>query len=167
MRSMLALRSGEQDSHSGLFDDVPPAPPPRSFRERGFSFIPLRSAHLEFMKFVYGREVPKLEECVGRAMVDANYLPLGVVLVHFEDGGRSMLMAHFGKWMKVFPKDILRGMSELCRSLRESEIFILHASADEHVPGSDYLLEWLGARLTGERDNEGPLYRLDLRECKI
>lgn len=138
-----------------------------SFRERGFSFIPLRPAHLDFLAFVYGRTVPKLEEVVGRAMVDRNYLPLGVVLVHFEPCGTNTLHAHFGKWLKVYPKDILRGMSEVTHWLREHEIFILHAIADEGVPGSDYLLEWLRAKPTGQRNDIGPIYRLDLRECKI
>src|SRR5690349_13041820 len=105
MRSILALRSREADSYSGLFD-VPPAPPQQgqSFRERGFSFIPLRPAHLEFLAFVYGREVPKLEECIGRALVDENYLPLGVVLVHFESDGTNKLHAHFGSHLRTWPK---------------------------------------------------------------
>src|SRR5262249_39583822 len=99
--------------------------------------------------------------------VDSRFLPVGVVLVHFEDGGRNMLMAHFGKWLKIFPKDILRGMSEVSNWLRKNEVFILHASADENVRGSDTLLKWLGAEPTGEKDSEGPLYVLDLRRCKI
>lgn len=144
-----------------------PPRPGASFRERGFSFIPLRQAHLDFLQFVYGREVPKLDEVVGRAMVDESYLPLGVVLVHFEPNGTNTLHAHFGKWLKVYPKDVLRGMSEVCNWLREHEVFILHAIADESVPGSDYLLEWLGATPENRRNEIGPIYRLDLRKCKI
>src|SRR5262245_39415933 len=109
MRSILALKSRDKDdSYSGLFDvPSPPRQGSLSFRERGFSFIPLRPAHLEFLAFVYGREVPKLEECIGRALVDQDYLPLGVVLVHFEneDDGTNKLHAHFGKWLRVFAKD--------------------------------------------------------------
>ena len=169
MRSVLALRSREQDDYAGMFD-VPPAPPrqgPLSFKERGWSFIPVREQQLEFMAHVYSRSVPTIDQVVGKAMVDENYLPLGVVLVHFEESGRNMLMAHFGKWLKVYPKDIPRGMHEVCDWLREREIFELHASADERVDGSDYLLKWLGAEPTGQRETEGPLYRLGLRKCKI
>lgn len=100
-------------------------------------------------------------------MVDENFLPLGVVLVHFEPCGINKLHAHFGKWLRIYPKDILRGMAEVCNRLRQHEVYILHAIADEAVDGSDYLLKWLGAEPTGGRDPVGPLYRLDLRKYKI
>jgi hypothetical protein len=172
MRSILALRSRHKDdTYSGLFFDVPPSPPRQgslSFRERGFSFIPLRPAHLEFMGAVYaGRSMPTIDQVVGRAMVDEYYLPLGCVLVYFEPGGKNWLYAHFSKWLHVYPKDIRRAMKEVCDVLRQHEIFILHASADKSVDGSDYLLKWLGAEPTGEQDDLGPLYRLDLRKCRI
>ena len=61
----------------------------------------------------------------GKAMVDELYLPLGVVLVHFETGGINKLHAHFGKWLRIYPKDILRGMSEVSNWLRQHSIFIL------------------------------------------
>jgi hypothetical protein len=165
---VLALRRRDDDDVGGLLGLEQARPKgPLGFKERGFSFIPLRPAHLEFMACVYGREVPSIDEVVGRAMVDQFFLPAGVVLVHFEPSGINKLHAHFGKWLRIFPKDILRGMSEVCKWLRERNIFVLHAIADEGVEGSDYLLQWLGAKPTGERGDVGPLYRLDLRACKI
>jgi len=163
-------RMGHDDVGAGLLS-APERRPSKglSWRERGWSFIPLRPAHLEFLQFVYGRDVPSIDEVIGRAMVDECCLPLGVVLVHFESGGINKLHAHFSKWLKVYPKDILRGMAEVCNLLRQHEVFILHAIADEAVDGSAYLLEWLGAKPTGERDDGGigPIYQLDLRHCKI
>ena len=74
-----------------------------------------------------GRSMPTIDQVVGRAMVDENYLPLGVVLVYFEPSGKNWLYAHFSKWLRVYPKDILRSMSEVSNWLRKNEIFILHA----------------------------------------
>jgi len=177
----LLRRRDDEDVGTGLFTLPERAPPkgPLSFRERGFSFIPLRSAHLEFLTCVYGREVPSIDEVVGRAMVDANHLPLGVVLVHFEPDvfepeydqriglGLRVLHAHFGKWLRVYPKDILRGMKEVADWLRQHNIFTLHAQADRDVEGSDTLLQWLGAEPTGHEGDTGPWFALNLRRCKI
>jgi hypothetical protein len=167
---LLALRQRDDDVSGGVLGGLEQRPKgPPSFRDRGFSFIPIREAHIEFLaEHVYGRTAPKIDEVIGNAMVDEFYLPVGVVLVHFQSNGRNVLHAHFGRWLKVYPKDILRGMKPVCNELREHGIFILHAMADESVEGSDTLLQWLGAAPTGERDDEiGPWYRLDLRECKI
>lgn len=163
---------------------APPEPPrpqgPLSFRERGFSFIPLRPQHLALYGAIYGdRAMPTISEVVGRAMVDADYMPLGAVLVYFEPDvfeveygqrifeGRNWLYAHFGPWLKIYPKDILRGMKEVADQLREHEIFDLHCTADRTIEGSDRLAIWLGGQPTGEIDTLGPIYRLDLRDCKI
>lgn len=144
-----------------------PARPGASFQERGFSFIPIRPAHLDFLRFVYGREVPTIDEVVGRTMVDDRYLPLGVCIVHFEPCGTNTVHAHFGKWLRIYPKDILRGMSHVTNWLRQHDIFILHAIADEAVDGSDTLLKWLSGEPTGHRNEIGPIYRIDLHNCKI
>jgi hypothetical protein len=151
-----------------------------SFKEAGFSFIELRPQHLNLMSAIYGgRSVPTIDEVVGKAMVDDFHLPLGVVLVYFapdtievEYGqrfrGRCWLYAHFGKWLRIYPKDILRGTSEVADELRAAGVFILHCSADESIEGSDKLASWLGAEPTGEyEEGLGPIYQLDLRNCKI
>jgi hypothetical protein len=171
----------------------------RYFHERGFSFIDLREAHLDFMRVIYGTEVPRLADCVGRTMVDEDFMPLGCVVVWIEPDqayrlwsdagdiatyaqlgvwdaggigtyrrpGKNWLYADFGRWLRIFPKDILRAIKPVCDHLRKHQVYILHASADESTPGSDTLLNWLGAVPTGEHDGIGPLYRLDLRECKL
>ena len=160
----------ESTSATGLLR-APPDPErqgPLSFKERGFSFIPLRPAHLEFMEAVYaGRSMPTIDQVVGRAMVDRNYLPLGCVLVYFEPSGKNWLYAHFSKWLKIYPVNILRSMKEIADLLRASGVNVLHATADKSVNGSDYLLDWLGAERTGEADDLGPLYRLELDKCRI
>jgi hypothetical protein len=138
-----------------------------SFKEAGLSFIELRQAHLDFMSAIYGRWVPPLEQCTGRALVDHYYLPVGVLLVHHEPGGAHWLMAHFGKWLRIYPKDILRSIKEVCNSLRARGIYELHCSADESVAGSEKLARWLRGEPTGERNTEGPIFRLDLRKTPI
>lgn len=169
MRAMAYLRTTPDNSEPGLLWAPPPPRPqrPLSFREKGLSFIPIRSQHLRFMQAIYCRTVPSIDEVVGKALVDHRYMPLGVVCVYFQPGRRRWLYAHLGPWMRIFPKDILRGISEVCDVLRAQKVFTLHASADESVPGSDTLLKWLGAKPIGERDDFGEIYRLDLRKCKI
>jgi hypothetical protein len=138
-----------------------------TFAESGFSFIPLRQAHLDFMATVYGRCVPIFEECEGRSLVDERYLPLGVLLVHFEPGGRNVLHAHFGKWLRQFPVACLRAIKEVTDALRARGIFILHCSADATVAGSTKLIAWLKGEPTGERDDHGAIFRIDLRRTPI
>lgn len=140
---------------------------PLSFKERGFDFIPIRQAHLDFLGYCYGRTPPPLEEVEGFALVDRNCLPLGLALVHFEDGGTVTCHAHFGKWLKIYPKDILRGMKVTMDSLRERGIFILHAIADDGIEGSDTLVKWCRGVPTGQRAETGPIYRIDLRDMKV
>lgn len=140
---------------------------PQTFSERGFGFIPIRQAHLDFLGYCYGRTPPPLEEVEGFAMVDANCLPLGLALVHFEPEGVNTVHAVFGKWLRVFPKDILRGMKAMTDSLRARGITVLHAVADENIEGSDTLLEWIGGERTDKRAEFGPIYRLDLTKTKI
>ena len=115
-----------------------------------------------------GRNVPTIDEVIGRAMVDERHLPLGAVLVWFEPNGRNWLYAHFGPFLRLWPKDILRAMHEVADELRAAGVFTLHCSADESVEGSEKLARWLGGVPTGERDGDlGPVFLIDLRRCKI
>src|SRR5690349_13437695 len=131
MYAQLFARPRRQDDiGGGLLGSPEPAAPkkgPLGFRESGFSFIPIRQSHLDFLASTYGCEAPSLDEVVGRALVDEFYLPRGVAVVHLRPSGGNLLYASFGKWLKVFPKDVLRGMSEMSNWLREREIFILDA----------------------------------------
>src|SRR5262245_2994480 len=93
------VREWDDSGSAGLLSAPPVEPGPKrapSFKEAGLSFIPLRQAHLDLLQVVYGRNVPAMDECVGKAMVDYYYLPVGVVLVHFEPSGTNVLHAHFG-----------------------------------------------------------------------
>jgi len=139
----------------------------KTFKERGFGFIPVRQAHLDFLGYCYGRTPPPLEEVEGFAMVDANCLPLGLALVHFEREGVNTVHGVFGRWLRVYPKDILRQMRVMTDSLRARGITLLHAVADEHIEGSDTLLEWVGAEKTDKRAEFGPIYQIDLKKSKI
>jgi hypothetical protein len=122
---------------------------------------------LDFLGYCYGRQAPPYEEVEGRAMVDDRYLPLGVLLVHFEPCGINTLHGHFHTWLKVYPKDILRSVSQVCDSLRSRGITILHASADERIEGSETLVKWLNAEPTGQRNETGPIWKIDLTKTKI
>ena len=117
----MAMRAAAMDlmakgvGDTGLLS-VPPSSQPKrslSFRERGFSFIPTRPAHLDLLACVYGRWVPPFEELEGKTLIDHRFMPLGVVVVHHEVGGKKWLLAHFREWPKIYPKDILRGMHEV------------------------------------------------------
>ena len=173
MLASALLRDKTKPEYVGLMQvgetpntDTRPSRAP-TFKERGFSFIPIRQAHLDFMSFCYGRPAPPLAECEGRAMVDDRYLPLGVALIHHEPNGVHTAHAHFGVWLKVYPKDILRSMSDMCDGLRSRGITILHAAADESIEGSDTLVKWLRGEKLDVRHETGPIYRIDLNRALI
>jgi hypothetical protein len=166
----LELSRTRDDDDTGLF--AFPAPPrlqrALTFAERGYRFVPLLAAHLELFLFLYGRDAVKIEECVGKTLVDARCLPLGAVLVWFQPGGKNWLYGEFGQWLKIFPKDILRAMREVANDLRDRGITTLHCTADPAIEGSDKLVRWLKREPTGERDGDlGPIYRIDLRATPI
>lgn len=140
-----------------------------TFAQAGYSFIPLRQAHLNFMAAIYGRWVLPLEECTGRTLVDHEYLPLGVLLVHHEPSGRRMLMAHFGRFLREFPVACLRSIKEVCDILQARELYELHCTADETVKGSEKLVRWLNGVPVEpeERDDFGRLWVIDMHRTPI
>lgn len=143
-----------------------------SFKERGFSFIPVRQAHLDYLVAVYGREHPDMDRVFGRTMVDRNFLPLGMALIYFpaEDHAKAEMHAHFGKWFRMYPKDILNGMRPICRKARDAGVNELYCIADEAIEGSVKLVDWFQGEKTGERNNEPPagdIYRLDLHNARF
>ena len=179
---MLALsRSlGRPPAYAGLLEighaPDPQAGKPLSFRERGFSFMPVRQAHLDFLGFVYGHGDPPPHHMVeGYTMVDDRYLPLGMALVHLEPatmpdgspGVRPMMYAHFGPWLRVYPKDILRQMHVMADDLRRRGLKVVYAYAAREIEGSTTLLQWARAELIDETYDLGPLYRIDLDTCPI
>jgi hypothetical protein len=137
-----------------------------SFKGRGFQFIPIRPAHLDFVAWAMGREAPDYARVFGAALVDKDFIPLGVALAYFEDECIS-LHASFGKWLKIYPKDILRHMSGFLQALRDKGHQIAYACADESVEGSTTLIEWLKGEPTGKRHAFGEIYRIDLTRTKI
>src|SRR5262245_14958000 len=132
----LARPQYDDDDGVGLLGERLPAsstPSARrfpSFRDRDFSFVDLRPAHLDLFRAVYGTNVPTIDEVIGKAMVDTNYIPLGAVMVYFEPDrfdaeygqriyvGRQYLYAHFGPWLKIYPSNILRAMHEVANDIR-------------------------------------------------
>ena len=131
-----------------------------------YQFIPLRRSHLDFVKAMTGRYPPDFERCVGKTMVDDLYRPLGFCFVAFEDDGVTC-HAYFGKWLRVWPKDILRGMKPVFDRLREMEEHFVFAVADEEVEGSDKLIHWFKGVKTDRRADTGPIYLIDLRDTPI
>lgn len=145
--------------------DAPPKED-KSFKGQGFSFINVRPAHLDFIAWVMGRTAPDFDRIFGAAMVNRNFVPLGVALAYFEDECVS-IHASFGKWLRIYPKDILRHMSKFCDALRAQGHTIVYAVADESIEGSDKLLEWLNAKKTDKKHEFGPVYVVDLTKAKI
>ena len=138
-----------------------------SFADTGFSFIRLRAAHLEMFRVAYARELPRIEDVLGRAMVDRAFIPIGACMLWFEPDGIVSLHAHFGDYLKTWPKDILRALRETADEARAIGVTDTYAYADREIAGSDKLLRWLGAEPTGHENEIGPIYRLDLRQSKI
>src|SRR5262245_32776485 len=172
---MFALRAQDDDEGVGAgllgLGAVEPRQPrakPTGFKECGLSFIDLRQAHLDLLAYVYDKsETPMLEECVGQALVDKRYLPLGLCLVHREKSGCDRLYAYFGsedRWLRTYPKDVLRALSRMATWLREREVFVLHAYVEQELKGLCHLLKWLGGKPV---EDHADWFKLDLRECKI
>ena len=137
------------------------------FKDRGFSFIPIRPAHVGFIAWVMGRDAPEFDRIFGAAMVDRNFIPVGFALSYFENDGTVSIHAHFGQWLRAYPKDILRHMAKFTATLRDQGNAIIYAIADESIPGSDTLIHWFRGRDTGRRHEFGPIYEIDLRTSKI
>ena len=151
-----------RDSASGIGE-----PAAVGFAEQGYRFIPIREAHLSFIGWMMGRQAPDMASIFGAAMVNTNFIPVAMALAYFEDDGTVSIHAHFGKWLKRFPKDILRHMSRFCRTLRDMGHPIVYAIADESIEGSDTLIRWFKGRSTGQRHEFGMVYEIDLRKAKI
>ena len=100
-------------------------------------------------------------------MVDRDYLPLGFCFVWFEPSGTVSLHAHFGRWLKRYPKDILRGMHQTANELRQMGVRYLHCTADPSVEGSQRLVNWLQGEPTGQMGEMGMIYCIDLTKTKI
>lgn len=113
-------------------------------------------------------EPPPIEQCVGKTMVDRDFLPLGFALLWLRPEGSVTVHAHYGPWLKIFPKDILRAMKGTMDEARAAGITEVWAIADERVPGSRKLVEWFCGEPSGQWvDGQGEYYKLDLTKSKI
>ena len=130
-----------------------------------YKFIPIREAHLEWMAYACGREMPPIEELYGNAMVDAEtYIPLGFCAGWFQPNGVVQIQASFGEYFRQHPKDILAAMAPTFRQVREHGVRSVYAIADEEVKGSIDLIEWFDGKKTGHRSTEPPIgdeYEID------
>jgi hypothetical protein len=141
---------------------------PNSFKGRGFSFIPVRAAHLDFLGFIFDEEPPPIAECFGNTMVDRDFMPLGFALLWIRPEGSVTVHAHYGPWLRMYPKDILRAMKGTMDQARAVGITEVWAIADERVPGSRTLVAWFNGEPSGQRvEGQGEYYRLDLTKSKI
>lgn len=139
-----------------------------SFKEQGFQFIQVRPAHLEFYAFVFGEDSPPWDECVGNTMVDRDFMPRGFCLAWFRENGTVTIHGYFGEWLKIYPKDILKGMRPVMQCLRKQGVQYVYAVADERVEGSDTLITWFRGEPIGQRvADQGEYYRVDLTRTPI
>lgn len=113
------------------------------------------------------REAPEFDRVFGAALVDKYFVPLGLMLAYFEDDGTISVHAHFGKWLKQYPKDILRHVQKFMNVLRDQGHYIVYAIADESVEGSDVLIRWFNGEDTGKKHEFGAVYKIDLRNTRI
>jgi len=111
-----------------------------------------------------GREAPDFEAIFGAAMVDRNFIPVGFALAYFEDDGAVSIHAHFGQYLKRYPKDVLRHMQKFIHTLRDNGHPIAYAIADESIEGSETLIRWFKGTPTGKRHEFGEIYELDFRK---
>lgn len=115
------------------------------------------------LAFLYQEKPVTIEDCIGRTMVDRSLMPLGFCLLWFREEGTVTIHAHFGKWLRVFPKDIIRGMKETADEARELGVRDTYMIADENVPDSDKLCAWVGGTKTDQYiPGHGFYWKLDL-----
>ena len=138
-----------------------------SWKGLGLSFTPIRPVHMEFVAWVMNRNAPDLSRVFGQTMVSREFTPLGLCLAYFEPDETVSIHAYFGRWLKRFPKDILREISGFCSTLRDEGHGVVYAVADESVDGSKTFIDWLGGTNTGRRHDTGDIYRIDLNRAKI
>lgn len=100
-------------------------------------------------------------------MVDREFLPIGFCFAWFEPTGSVSVHAHFGKWLRIFPKDILRGMKVTIDQLRAAGVKEVYTMADENIDGSATLIRWFKGEPTGDRGEFGPIFRVDLSKSPI
>lgn len=128
----------------------------------------MRKAHLEFFAACFAEDIPPVEECFGRAMVDRWFIPVGFCMAWVRPGKPVTVHGHFGEWLKQYPKDILRGIKPVMDRLRANGITEVWALADERIQGSDTLCKWFGGVPSGQYvPGDGEYWRIDLTKSKI
>lgn len=140
------------------------------WKNGGFNFIPVRQAHLDYLVSIYGREHPEMDRVFGRTLVNRNYLPLGMALLYFAPEGHTEVHAHFGKWFRKYPKQVLDGMRPICRKAVKAGVKHAFAIADEAIDGSIDLVRWFEGEKTGERTvlpPVGDIYKLDFTKPRF
>lgn len=134
-----------------------------TWAESGFGFIPVRRAHLDYLAFSYGEEAVPFEEVIGRTMVDRSLIPLGFCLAWFRPEGTVTIHAHFGKWLRIFPTNIIRAMKETADDVRDCGVKEVWMIADQRIEGSTKLCEWVGAEKSDQYvEGQGWYWKLDL-----
>lgn len=117
---------------------------------------------------MFNETPPPFDKCIGRTMVDRDYMPLGFALAWLRDEGTVTIHAYYGPWLKVYPKDILRGMKPVMDRIREAGFFEVYAEAEPHTEGSRTLIEWFKGEPTGTYvPGGGEWYKIDLKRTPI
>lgn len=107
-------------------------------------------------------------------MVDRDFILCGFALAWLRprpsksDPLLVTVHAYFGEYLKIYPKDILRGMKVTIDQLCEAGIYEVYATADERVPGSRTFCEWFRGVPTGQFvPGQGEYYRFDLSRSPV
>ena len=113
-----------------------------------------------------GREPPPVADVEGLTMVDRDFIPLGFALFYFEENCISA-HAYFGRWLRTYPKDILRAIGGFFQTQRERGVTNVLAIADESIEGSTTLIRWMRGTPINRRHEFGEIYEIDLRRTLI
>lgn len=101
-------------------------------------------------------------------MVDRDFLPLGFCLAWLRKEGTVTIHAYFGRWLQIYPKDVLRGMKPVMQRLRDAGIVHVWAVADEAVEGSTKLVDWFKGEPTEQIvPGQGRYWIIDLTRSPI
>lgn len=135
--------------------------------ERGHQFIPIQKSHIGLFAMSHNCEEVEYEKVYGHSLVDRHYLPLACAGLYFENDGNVTIFAHLNKWMAEYPVPILRLTRDVFSKARKIGVKKCLCIAENGVEKAKSTIEYFGGKPTGQHCEFGPIYELDLTECKL